>query len=45
MPKDIKQGWECPKCHAVWSPDEKSCEVCKPTTEDKDAPKTELLLE
>lgn len=28
--KTIHQGWECPKCHSIWSPDEKKCTTCEP---------------
>lgn len=24
-----RQGWECPKCQVVWSPEVRSCEACR----------------
>lgn len=36
-----KEGWICPKCKSVWSPDVKKCQttICKPVEEDKDTAK------
>lgn len=29
-PRLNKQGWECPKCHAIYSPQVTECPHCKP---------------
>ena len=46
--KTVHQGWECPKCHSIWSPNEKKCTVCvdlKGVKEDVAENKPQLLLE
>lgn len=27
-------GWECPKCHRIYSPSVKTCECCNPILRD-----------
>ena len=42
----IKQGWQCPICQKVWSPDIKQCPECKgEVTEDNSNSNQKLLLE
>lgn len=29
-PRDMNTGWECPRCHRVYSPTTKTCDHCNP---------------
>ena len=41
---DIREGWICPKCKEVLSPDQKSCSKCKINRVDEDSTSNDELL-
>lgn len=46
FPVDMKTGWVCPKCGAVYAPNVSACKKCTPIQkEDRSGDNKELLID